>query len=327
MNLQQIDAVCAVARQLSISSAADSLNMSQSGLSRQLKELELELGVQVFLRTRNKVVGLTPQGVQELRIMQRVASDIKALQQIGSETSTDTVGEIRIATTHVYARHILPKVIKAFGDRFPAVALALQQSDPVRCCESISRGDAEIGIVTLPDKLAESVVAVPAYQLPRCVIAPRGHPLTDGKKLTLARLAKYPIITYPAPFSGRTIVMERFAAAGLAPRIVCSATDADVSKAYVELGMGVAILAKAAVDKVRDRGLVMIEAGHLFPPGVLNLVFRKNGFLTRAVQSFVSILAPHIKPAALLRAVESGHMDRAAWAQAAPVYEAGTAKQ
>ena len=313
MNLQQIDAVCAVARQLSISSAADSLNMSQSGLSRQLKELELELGVQVFLRTRNKVVGLTPQGVQALRIMQRVACDIKALQQIGSETSTDTVGEIRIATTHVYARHILPKVIKAFGDRFPAVALALQQSDPVRCCESISRGDAEIGIVTLPDKLADSVVAVPAYQLPRCVIAPRGHPLTDGKKLTLARLAKYPIITYPAPFSGRTIVMERFA-------------DADVSKAYVELGMGVAILAKAAVDKVRDRGLVMIEAGHLFPPGVLNLVFRKNGFLTRAVQSFVSILAPHIKPAALLRAVESGHMDRAAWAQAAPVYEAGTAK-
>jgi LysR family cys regulon transcriptional activator len=319
VNLQQIEAVCGIARnRYNLSATAEVLGRSQSALSRQIKELELELGVRLFVRTRNKVIALTPEGERILRIAQRVLRDLTTLEQIGADGSTEEGGEIRIATTHVHARYLLPATIKAFTERFPRIVLTLQQCDPVQCRDLIATGEADVGIITMSQRPGDAVVTIPAYRLPRCVIAPVGHALLREQRLTLGKLAEYPLIAYPSTFSGRSIVEEAFAKAGLKPRIVCSATDADVCKAYVQVGMGVAVLARIAFDPNTDVGLSAMDAGHLFRPGFLSVVFHKHGFLTRPLESFLALFAPHIKGGLILEAMDGGDIDRAALSQRVP---------
>jgi LysR family cys regulon transcriptional activator len=324
MNLHQIEAVCAVARQgFSISRAAEALGKSQSGLSRQLQLLEQEFGTIIFHRTRNKIAGLTPAGEKILRAMQRVTDDLKIVLQIGTEESETLTSEIRIATTHVYALYVLPVTVKAFSTRFPQVALTLQQTDLTQCKDLIKRGDADIGLITasVSDFMSDTIVNLPAYKLPRCVIVPVGHPLLKSKKITLELLARHPIIAYPVASTNRAVVADQFISAGLHPRIVCSATDSDVCKAYARIGMGIAIMAKATFDKTRDKGLVALNADHLFPPAVLNVVLKKDGYLNRSLRTFISILAPHIDDSMLERAVNGGKLDWNSLLKAAPIYD------
>ena len=319
MNLQQIEAVCGIARnRYNLSATAEVLGRSQSALSRQIKELELELGVRLFVRTRNKVIALTPDGERILRIAQRVLRDLNTLGQIGSDASADEGGEIRIATTHVHARYLLPGTIKAFTERFPRIVLSLQQCDPVQCRDLIAAGEVDVGIITMSQRSSDPIVTIPAYRLPRCVIAPVGHALLREPKLTLEKLAEYPLIAYPSTFSGRSMVEEAFANVGLKPRIVCSATDADVCKAYVQVGMGVAVLARIAFDPNFDRGLTAMDAAHLFGPGILNVVFHKHGFLTRPLESFLALFAPHIKRSVIVKAMDGTDIDCAAMSRGAP---------
>lgn len=327
MNLQQLEAVCHIARhRYNISAAADALGRSQPALSRQIKELETELGTRIFVRTRNKVVGLTRQGEKVLLLGQRILQDMRAVEQVGSEDSSEERGEIRVATSHVHARYLLPETVKAFTRRYPGVALTLQQCDPVQCRDIIAAGDADVGISTLSPKPSDPVVTIPAYRLPRCVVVPAGHPLANARVITIRQLAEYPLIANPASFSGRSILEEAFARAGVQPRIVCSATDADVCKTYVGVGMGIAVLATLAFDPVMDRGLVCLDASHLFRPGVLNVAFRKHSYLTRPLEAFLSVFAPHLSRDLILRAMQGAEIDRARLSQRAPVAQGSKAR-
>ncbi len=320
LNLEQIEAVAAIVRAgFNISAAAAALDRSQPTLSRQIQDLERALGVRVFARTRNKVAGLTPKGEEILHIGQRMLRDAKNLAELGRSEAVADSGELKIATTHLHARYALPRVMKTFAARFPGVMLTLRQGDPVRCCELVASGDADIGITTVGDKVAGEIVTIPAYRLARCVIAPRGHPLTREKSLTLKKIAAFPLVAYSEPYSGRRIVDDAFARAGLKPRIVCSAIDADVSKTYVEIGMGIAVLARIAVDPARDRGLVAMDAGHLFKPSVLNLVVQRHAYLSRQALAFVALVAPHIDTTLIRQCIEGGDIDRAKLAREAPL--------
>lgn len=319
MNIQHIEAVSAiVANNFNISAAGAALRRSQPTLSRQIQQLERALGVRIFVRTRNKVVALTPKGEQILRIGQRIVLDVQQLKRIVA-SEDDAPKELKIATTHLHARYALPRVMKAFAARFEDVLLTLQQGDPVQCCALVAKGEADIGVTTVSMTVPSEIVAIPAFKLARSVIAPRDHPLTRTKPLTLEKLAAYPIVAYSAPFSGRWIVEEAFARAGLKPRIVCSAIDADVSKTYVEAGMGIAVLARIAFDPARDRALVAIDADHLFEPSVMNVVVRRHAYLGRYAREFVSLLAPHVSPGLVREAIESGELDRTRLAGEAPV--------
>ena len=318
LNLALIEAVAAIVRaNFSISAAAAALDRSQPTLSRQVQELERTLGVRVFARSRNKVAGLTPQGEEVLRIGQRLLRDAKNLAELGRGEQADA-GELKIATTHLHARYLLPRVMKAFAARTPGVTLTLRQGDPVRCCELVAAGEADLGVTTAAERVSPEIVTIPAYRLTRRVIVERGHPLTREKTLTLKKLAAFPLVAYSAPYSGRRIVDEAFARAGLRPRVVCSAIDADVSKTYVELGMGIAVLAGIAFDPARDRGLVALDADHLFGASILNLVLRRHAHVGRHALAFVRLLAPHLGPALLRRAAEGGDIDRARLAREAP---------
>lgn len=320
MKLQQIEAVCGIADNgFNVSLAAEALRRSQPGLSRQVKALERELGTQLFLRTRNKVLGVTPQGKKMLHVGRRVLQELKTLRAIGSDEMDDGSAELKIATTHVHARYLLPRAIKAFSARFPRVSLTLQQCDPDQCRGLIAAGKADLGVISMTQKPADAIATIPAYQLPRCVIAPVGHPLLRERRLSLRKLAEYPLIAYPATFSGRFMVEQAFAKAGLTPRIVCSATDADVCKVYVAIGMGVSVLAAVAFEPAVDRGLVAIDARHLFRPGIVNIVFRKHGYLPRPLEAFLSLFAPHIGQDLILRAMDGADVDEARLSQCVPV--------
>ncbi len=301
-----------------MSAAAEILNRSQSGLSRQVKELESELGVRIFARTKNNIVGLTPQGEEILRIGQRILSDTENLRRVGSWTSSETESELRIATTHVHARYFLPRVLKSFSERFPGTLLTLQQRDPVDCCSAVAEGDVDIALTTVDERLRHKIVAIPAYSLTSCVYVPKRHALLREKTLTLQKLTEFPFVAYSPAFAMRMSIDDTFAKAGLRPKIVCTATDADVCKAYVEAGMGIAILAKLAFDPVRDANLAVIDIASLFEPSIVCVAFRRNAYLSRSLYSFVSTWAPHLSQQAIRLSLEGTKPGKARKAIALP---------
>ena len=297
MKLRQLRYVLEVCRQGNhISAAAEILHTSQPGISKQIQLLESELGFEVFLRKRNRVVGLTEPGREVVEIAQRILADVDNLQNIREDFTSKDGGHLTVATTHTQARYILPKVIERFVKRYPTVRLGLRQGNPTQICELVEAGEADIAIGTETTHPFPNLVMLPCFQLSRSVIAKRGHPLLKVKRLTLREIAKYPIITYDPSFSGRWKVMDAFKKEGVEPNVIFGALDADVSKTYVELGLGIAILTTVAVDPKHDMELGARDASHLFEPSTTYISLRSNSYLRKFVFDFIRDFAPQLTP-------------------------------
>lgn len=310
MNIHQLRAICEVVKQgLRMSTAAEALFRSQPGISRQIREIEDEIGVQIFQRNKNKIQALTPAGREVVAVAERILRDIESLRLIGKEYSSNDVGELNIATTHTQARYSLPAAIEAFTRDFPKVKVTLRQGDPVQCCDLLAAGHVDLAVATETSRSYAELLSLPAYRVTRCIVAPRKHPVLKEKNLTLEKLCEYPIIAFDAAFSGRRLVAEAFSGAGLSPNVILSAVDADVTKAYVERGMGIAVLAKIAVDPARDSGLGIRDADHLFKPSILNVSLRKNAYLRSYVFAFISSYAPRLSRALLQDALDGKAID------------------
>lgn len=295
MKLQQLRYICEVARQnLNLSSAAEALFTSQPGISKQIRSLEDELGVDIFVRHGKRVVAVTEPGKAILEIAQRVLKDVENLKQVGEEFTREDSGHLTIATTHTQARYALPQVIQRFTRRYPGVRLSLRQGSPTQISELVSSGEADIAIATEAIELYEDLVMMPCYEWNRCVLVLPGHPLLKARKLTLEALAAFPVITYDFAFTGRSRINQAFADKGLKPNVVLTAIDADVIKTYVELGLGVGIVAMMAYDPRRDTHLRAIDASHLFEPSTTRIGIRKNSYLRGYVYDFIEMFAPHL---------------------------------
>lgn len=304
MNLIQLKALCAVLDHgLSISAASKALFRTQPSVTRQLQELEKELGIELFVRRRNKLLGVTPQGEHIVAIARRMLDDVSNMHRVSDELSQVGAGHFSIATTHTQARYILPRVIHAFMASHPKVRLSLRQGTPAQCHDLVAHGKADIAISTEAQEPPEEVVVLPCYGLSRSIVTPPGHPLLRAKSLTLASVARYPIITYDEGFSARSIIDKAFAESGVTPNVVLSAIDADVSKAYVEMELGIAILATIAFDAKRDINLRRIDAKRLFPPSTLGIVVRRNTYLRSYMVDFMRLFAPALKKVDVRKAV------------------------
>ncbi len=304
MNLRQLITLCEVVDQgLKLSAAAQVLHRSQPSITRQIQELEQELGVRIFVRRKNRILELTPQGREILASARRVIRELQSMQSASDDLAESVHGKFTVATTHTQARYTLPRVIRGFKGEYPNVQLSLRQATPVQCCELVARGTVDIAICTETKDVLEDVLEIPCYRLNRSVVVPPGHPLLKVKPLTLEAIARYPVITYDEGFSGRWILDRAFSRRGLEPQVVLSAIDADVSKAYVEMGLGIAILATIAFDPKRDANLRMIDARHLFAPSTLGVFVRRNSHLRAYMLSFVRMFAPKLPPAALEKAL------------------------
>ena len=295
MNLQQLRYLNEIVRRgLNISEAAAALYTSQPGISKQIKLLELELGIEIFVRNGKRIVALTDAGKTVLEIAQRILHESDNLKQVGQEFQEQDSGVLILATTHTQARYVLPPVVKQFMKRYPKVKLGLHQGNPTQIAEQVLNREADIAIATESLSLYEGLVTLPCFDWHHCVVVPPHHPLLEVKRLTLAKLAEYPIITYDYAFSGRSKIDEAFAAAQIEPNIALTAIDADVIKTYVELGLGIGILAELAFIPDRDRHLRMIEAKHLFKANTTRIAVRKNEYLRGYTYDFIELFAPHL---------------------------------
>ncbi|HZL28872.1 MAG TPA: LysR substrate-binding domain-containing protein [Acidobacteriaceae bacterium] len=313
MTLQQLRALCMIVDQgMHVSSAATTLHRSQPALTRQLQALERDLGADIFQRKRNRIVELTPVGRDILAVARRVVGEADTLRSVAADANAADRGELTLATTHTQARYTLPPVIRTYMQRHPLVSLALRQGTPARCAEMVARGIADFAICTELSSPPADVAQVPCYLVHRSIVTRPRHPLLRERPLTLDAVARYPIITYEAGFNARSVIDEAFVEAGLAPQVVLSAIDADVSKAYVELGLGIAILASIAFDRKRDAALRRIDASHLFRPSALCVVLRKGSYLRRYMSDFIQAFAPTLTAAEIECALAGKQMTRSA---------------
>ncbi|AJR23241.1 MULTISPECIES: LysR substrate-binding domain-containing protein [Sphingobium] len=304
MKLQQLRYVVEIVRHNNhLSAAADALNTSQPGVSRQIQLLEQELGFEIFMRTRNRIIDLTEPGRVVFSIAQRIATDVAALKSLKEDMHSGNRGVFTIATTHTQARYVLPKVVEKFVARYPDVKLVLKQGDPEEICALVEAGDADLSIGTETTRDFPNLVKLDCFDLHRCIVAPVGHPILAVPELTLEEIARYPIITYDTRYSGRWKVMKAFSDAGLEPKIVMSGIDADVCKTYVGMGLGIGILASMTYDPERDVGIRARDASHLLPSSTIKIVLRRNTYLRSFLLDFVHSVAPNLTPLRVRRAV------------------------
>ena len=295
MKLQQLRYIWEVAHHdLNVSATAQSLYTSQPGISKQIRLLEDELGVEVFSRSGKHLTRITPAGEAILKTAGEILRKVEGIKQVAQEFSNERKGSLSIATTHTQARYALPKVIAEFIQQYPEVALHMNQGTPMQISEMAADGTVDFAIATEALELFSDLVMMPCYQWNRSIVVPKNHPLAQNSNLTLEDVAKHPIVTYVFGFTGRSKLDEAFIDRGLAPKVVFTAADADVIKTYVRLGLGIGIIASMAYDPQLDDDLVRLDARHLFQPSTTKIGFRRGTFLRGFMYDFIELFASHL---------------------------------
>ncbi|HEY0974256.1 MAG TPA: HTH-type transcriptional regulator CysB [Solimonas sp.] len=296
MKLRQLHYIQEVAqRGLNVTAAAEALFTSQPGVSKQIRLLEDELGVDVFVRNGKHLSEITPAGQRILECTSRLLAEVENIRRVADEFHDSDRGDLSIATTHTQARYALPPVIQPFRKHYPKVSLHLHQGSPPQIAKMAAEGQSDFAIATEAMHHFDSLVMLPCYHWNRCVLVKPDHPLAKVKKLSLQQIAEHPIVTYTFGFTGRSKLDQAFAARGLKPDVVLTAVDADVIKAYVRLGLGVGITATMAYDERADKDLVCLPADHLFEASTTHIGFRRSMFLRGYMYDFLQLFAPHLK--------------------------------
>jgi LysR family transcriptional regulator, cys regulon transcriptional activator len=296
MNFQQLRSIRETARRgFNLTEVANVLFTSQPGVSRQIRELEEELGVEIFERNGKRLTGLTDPGKGILHIIDRLLLEAENLRQASREFNGETTGTLTIATTHTQARYVLPRCVQAFRNNYPGVRIALQQSAPEHIAEWVISGKADIGIATEGLSRFGDLISFPCYEWHHVMVVPDGHPLLAHERVGLAELAAYPLITYDVGFTGRGHIDDAFRRAGIAPDIVLTAMDSDVIQQYAAMGLGVGLVASMAIEQNRGDVLRVIDASHLFATNVTRLAVRRGAYLRSYAFDFIQQFAPSLK--------------------------------
>jgi len=306
MKLQQLRYIWEVARHdLNVSATAQSLYTSQPGVSKQIRLLEDELGVEVFARSGKHLTHVTPAGEKIIALAGEILNQTQNIKRVASEFSDERKGSLDIATTHTQARYALPNIIHEYIDKYPAVTLHMHQGTPMQIAEMANDGVVDFAIATEALEQFGNLVMLPCYTWNRCVVVPKDHPLAQVEKLTLDALANYPIVTYVFGFTGRSQLDQAFQQAELEPNVVFTAADSDVIKTYVRLGLGVGIVASMAYDEVQDADLVTLDASHLFEDSCTKIGIRSNTFIRGYMYKFIESFAPHLTKDRVIAAMEA----------------------
>jgi LysR family transcriptional regulator, cys regulon transcriptional activator len=310
MNFQQLRIIPeAVKRNFNLTEVANALYTSQSGISKHIKDLEEELGVELFVRKGKRLLALTDPGKELLEIVERILRDTRNIKRVAEQFSQRDEGRLTVTTTHTQARYSLPPVVTKFRRAFPKVHLSLYQGGPQEIVSMLKDGQADIGIATEALADVPELVSFPYYSWHHAVVVPVGHPLERANPLTIEALAEHPIVTYHEGFTGRAGIDAAFSRAGVSPDIVISALDADVIKTYVELGFGIGIIASMAFDTERDHGLRRLDASPLFPANTTRIAVRRGHYLRGYAYRFIELCSPALTEAAVRSAVTPARED------------------
>ncbi|MFU8784040.1 HTH-type transcriptional regulator CysB [Aliidiomarina sp.] len=295
MKLQQLRYIVEVLNNnLNVSATAEALYTSQPGISKQVRMLEDELGVQIFGRSGKHLTHVTSAGQEVINIAREVLSRVEGIKAVAAEHNLPDQGTLNIATTHTQARYALPSIIQGFIEKYPAVSLHMHQGSPQQISEFAAKGKADFAIATEALHLYQDLIMLPCYHWNRSILVPPNHPLTKLAAVSIQDIAEYPLVTYVHGFTGRSRLDQAFSKAGLTPKIVFTATDADVIKTYVRMGLGIGVIATMAYEPEKDSDLVAINAAHLFAPSTTKIGFRKGVFLRSYMYDFIERFAPHL---------------------------------
>ncbi len=306
MNFQQLRIIRETIRQdFNLTEVANALYTSQPGVSKHIKDLEDELGIEIFVRRGKRLLGLTEPGKELVGVVERILLDTQNLRRIADQFASRETGHFVVATTHTQARYALPKIIQWFKADYPKVHLTLLQGSPREIAELVETGQADVGIATEALEGVPELVSFPFYSWHHAIIVPQGHPLLSVDKVTLEILAEYPIITYHEGFTGRAHVDKAFSEAAIVPDIVLSAIDADVIKTYVSLGLGVGVVASVAYDKEQDRSLELIQVPDLFPSNTTRIAVRRGTYLRSYAHAFIEKVCPDVGEESIKSALKS----------------------
>ena len=308
MKLQQLRYIWEVARHdLNVSATAQSLYTSQPGISKQIRLLEDELGVEVFARSGKHLTRVTPAGQAILSVAGDILQKGESIKQVAQEFSDEKKGSLAVATTHTQARYALPPTINGFIQQYPDVSLHMHQGTPMQISEMAADGTVDFAIATEALSHFSDLIMMPCYRWNRSVVVPKDHPLAQLPKLTLKDLAQFPIVTYVFGFTGRSKLDDAFQREGLDPKVVFTAVDSDVIKTYVRLGLGVGIIATMAYEEEFDSDLVALDASHLFESSTTKIGFRKGTFLRGYMYDFIERFAPHLTPDVVRQVQSAGN--------------------
>jgi LysR family cys regulon transcriptional activator len=241
-----------------------------------------------------------------LASVELIMQEIDSLKRIGKEYAAHDSGSFTIATTHTQARYMLPKVVQAFMGKFPKVRLSLLQGNPKQIADMVKNGQADLAIATESIAAVDGLITLPCYQWEHVLVVPPEHELLRSKAVALDEIARYPLITYDAAFAGRSKIDHAFNLRELKPDVLLEAIDADVIKTYVELGMGVGIIAGMAFDPERDRNLRAIPVGHLFGMNVSRVAVKQGAYLRSYIYTFIELLAPSLNRKMVEAAMRGG---------------------
>ena len=292
MNLRQLRYLCEVVDQnLNVSLAAKALHTSQPGISKQIRLLEESLGIDILVRRSNRIAAVTEQGRMVVNIARRMLRDEANIRRVGKDYGQGLTGSLHLATTHAHGRYLLLPTVKQFRELRPSINFKIRQANPSQIAQLVASGDVDLGVGTALSIPPEDIVSLPIYKMTRGIITPPKHPLLKKKKVSLEDLAAFPMITLDTAFAGGKSMLEAFEHQGLTPNIVLSATDADVIKAYVEAGLGIATLPTMAYNPSVDRGLRLIQADHLFDPLVSCVWVHRYSYLRSIVVEFINLLS------------------------------------
>lgn len=293
MNFQQLRIIREAARrEFNLTEVGNALFTSQSGVSKHIKDLEDELGVELFVRKGKRLLGLTDPGRELLEIVERILLDANNIKNLVEQYSKRDEGQLTIVATHTQARYALPQVVHEFKRSFPKVHLKLHQAGPGEIVSMLQAGEADIGVATEALGDVDKLDSFPYYTWHHAVVVPKGHPLTGLATLTLRDIADYPIVTYHEGLTGRARIDRSFAEAGIVPDIVMSALDADVIKTYVEFGMGIGIMASMAFSPLKDGELQLLECPHLFGANTTYIALRRGHYLRSFAYRFIELCSP-----------------------------------
>lgn len=300
MNFQQLRIIREAARcNFNLTEVGNALFTSQSGVSKHIKDLEDELGVELFVRKGKRLLGLTDPGRELLEIVERILLDANNIKNLVEQYSHRDEGQLTVVATHTQARYALPKVITDFKKSFPKVHLKLHQAGPNEIVSMLLNGEADIGVATEALHDVKQLDTFPYYTWHHAVIVPAGHPLEQVQSLTLQALAEFPIVTYHEGLTGRAKIDKAFAAAGVMPDISMSALDSDVIKTYVELGLGIGIVASMSFNETKDTNLRMLQCDHLFGANTTYIALRRGHYLRSFAYRFIELCSPKLDEATI----------------------------
>jgi LysR family transcriptional regulator, cys regulon transcriptional activator len=312
MKLQQLRFLATVAQsELNITNAAAKLFTTQPAVSKQLRQLEDELGFKIFERHGRALSRVTAPGEKVVECAVRVLREIQNIRVISTDFKDDSSGTLSIGTTHTQARYVLPPVVKIFREMYPKVQLNLLQGTSEQIADMARTGRVDLAVATGAATLFDKFVLLPCYRWHRQVIVPHGHPLASRGPLTYEALGEYPIVSYVFSFSGPSSLTDAFLSRSIRPNIALAARDADVIKTYVRLGIGVGIVANMAIDPVEDADLVVLDAAHLFPTHTTWVGLDRSALLRGYVYDFIGLLAPHLTRRVVDRARGAGSQSEA----------------